>query len=121
VGFFVSLLFSARALANNTDWPSHGQDYKKQRYSQLAAINEENVSQLGLVWSFDTDFNHGVAVKDGKVVVGTFDARLIALDAATGKLIWQIQTADINKWPYTITGAPHIAKGKVFIGNGGAE
>ncbi len=59
-GFFVSLLFSASALANNTDWPSHGQDYKEQRYSQLAAINEENVSQLGLAWSFDTDFNRGL-------------------------------------------------------------
>jgi quinohemoprotein ethanol dehydrogenase len=65
--------------------------------------------------------NRGVAVADGKVVFGTLDARLIALDATTGKKLWEVQTADITVWPYTITGAPRIAKGKVFIGNGGAE
>lgn len=65
--------------------------------------------------------NRGVALYEGKVFVGTLDARLIALDAATGQKIWETQTADTERWPYTITGAPRVAKGKVFIGNGGAE
>ncbi|HTQ35832.1 MAG TPA: PQQ-dependent dehydrogenase, methanol/ethanol family [Steroidobacteraceae bacterium] len=64
--------------------------------------------------------NRGVAVWQGKVYVGALDGRLIALDAGTGKPVWSVQTTD-PAWPYTITGAPRVAKGKVFIGNGGSE
>ena len=44
----------------------------------------------------------------------------IALDAATGKLVWEKITVD-QSLPYTITGAPRVVNGKVVIGNGGAE
>lgn len=64
--------------------------------------------------------NRGVAVYKGKVYVGTLDGRLAALDAETGKLIWQVVTVD-QTLPYTVTGAPRVVKGKVLIGNGGAE
>ena len=64
--------------------------------------------------------NRGVAVWDGKVFVGSFDGRLIALDATTGRELWDVNTIDRTK-PYTITGAPRVVKGKVLIGNGGAE
>ncbi|HEY9219099.1 MAG TPA: PQQ-dependent dehydrogenase, methanol/ethanol family, partial [Phenylobacterium sp.] len=64
--------------------------------------------------------NRGVAIWKGRVYVGTLDGRLIALDAATGKPVWTVQTTDTAK-PYTITGAPRVIKGKVIIGNGGAE
>ena len=62
--------------------------------------------------------NRGVAVEDGRVYLGALDGRLIALDAKTGKLLWEVQTVDTEK-PYTITGAPRVVKGKVVIGNGG--
>jgi PQQ-dependent dehydrogenase (methanol/ethanol family) len=64
--------------------------------------------------------NRGVAVYGGKVYVGTLDARLVALDAETGKLDWEVATADKNS-DYSITGAPLIVKRKVIIGNGGGE
>ncbi|WBX83354.1 PQQ-dependent dehydrogenase, methanol/ethanol family [Sphingosinicella microcystinivorans] len=64
--------------------------------------------------------NRGVALYDGKVYSGTLDGRLIALDAKTGALVWSEVTVDPSK-PYTITGAPRIVKGRVLIGNGGAE
>jgi quinohemoprotein ethanol dehydrogenase len=64
--------------------------------------------------------NRGVAVWEGKVFVGTLDGRLVALDAKTGKSIWDVNTIDKEK-PYTITGAPRVVKGNVLIGNGGAE
>jgi PQQ-dependent dehydrogenase (methanol/ethanol family) len=64
--------------------------------------------------------NRGVALWRGAVFVGTLDGRLISLDAATGALNWSVQTTDRDK-PYTITGAPRVVKGKVLIGNGGAE
>ncbi|HYG27212.1 MAG TPA: PQQ-binding-like beta-propeller repeat protein, partial [Caulobacteraceae bacterium] len=64
--------------------------------------------------------NRGVALWKGKVYVGTLDGRLEALDAATGKRLWSVVTVDQSR-PYTITGAPRVIKGKVLIGNGGAE
>ncbi len=64
--------------------------------------------------------NRGVAAWQGKLYLATVDARLIALDAATGKVIWDVLTIDPGK-PYAITGAPRVAKGKVLIGQGGSE
>jgi quinohemoprotein ethanol dehydrogenase len=84
-------------------------------------------------WSYDPDVprqwgynaccdvvNRGVALWGGHVFVGTIDGRLIKLDAATGDVAWDVNTIDRSR-PYTITGAPRVVKGKVLIGNGGAE
>ena len=64
--------------------------------------------------------NRGVAVWKGKVYVGTIDGRLVALDAGTGEVAWDVMTIDQTR-PYTITGAPRVLKDMVIIGNGGAE
>jgi quinohemoprotein ethanol dehydrogenase len=86
-----------------------------------------------LKWSFDPKVpgedgfraccdvvNRGVAAWRGKIYVGTIAGQLIALDAASGKPVWTVQVTDPAK-PYTITGAPRIVKGRVLIGEGGAE
>ncbi|WP_028351784.1 PQQ-dependent dehydrogenase, methanol/ethanol family [Bradyrhizobium murdochi] len=65
--------------------------------------------------------NRGVALWKGKVFVGVYDGRLIALDAVTGKVIWEKDTLIDTEHSYTITGAPRVFNGKVVIGNGGAE
>ena len=64
--------------------------------------------------------NRGVAVYQGRVLSGTLDGRLLALDAATGAKLWETLTVDPEQ-PYTITGAPRVVAGKVILGNGGAE
>jgi quinohemoprotein ethanol dehydrogenase len=64
--------------------------------------------------------NRGAAVYQGRVYVGTIDGRLVAVDAKTGARVWAVNTIDRTK-PYTITGAPRVARGLVIIGNGGAE
>ena len=64
--------------------------------------------------------NRGVALYKGRVYVGTLDGRLVAIDASVGTRVWETATTDTTK-PYSITGAPRIAKGMVLIGNGGAE
>jgi quinohemoprotein ethanol dehydrogenase len=64
--------------------------------------------------------NRGVAVYRGKVFVGTLDGRLVALDAVSGRPLWEVMTVDQSR-PYTITGAPRVVDGKVIIGNGGAD
>jgi len=68
--------------------------------------------------------SRGVAVSGGKVFLGALDGRLIALDAASGKPLWETQTIDAGDplaVNYTITGAPRVVKDMVLIGNGGAE
>jgi quinohemoprotein ethanol dehydrogenase len=64
--------------------------------------------------------NRGAAFYKDKVYVGVLDGRLVALDSKSGKPAWTATTVDQSR-AYTITGAPRIAKGKVIIGNGGAE
>lgn len=161
--------------ATSTDWLTYGHDYAETRFSTLTQINADNVGELGVAWTFDTDsfrgleatplvkdgvlyatrpwssvfaldartgeklwdydpqvdrsigwkaccdvVNRGVALYEDKVYVGAIDGRLVALDAKTGKEIWSVQTTDPDR-PYTITGAPRVADGKVIIGNGGSE
>ena len=65
--------------------------------------------------------NRGAAAWNGKIFVGTIDGRLLAIDAATGTLAWEADTLVRRDVAYTITGAPRVVKGKVVIGNGGAE
>ena len=170
-----ALACSAYAKTPAVEWPVHGGTNLEQRFSPLDQINTNNVSKLGLGWSFEFDskrgqeatpivtggvmyistawsrvyaldaatgrqlwkydpqiagrvgfdaccdvVTRGVAVANGRVFLAALDGRLIALDAKTGKPIWSVQTTDPTK-PYTITGAPRVAKDKVIIGNGGAE
>lgn len=158
------------------DWLSYGRDYSEQRFSPLRKINDKNVGELGLAWSYKVDIdrgteatplvvdgvmyttgpfsmvyalnavtgellwkydpkvsksvagkaccgvvNRGVAVWKGKVYVGVFDGRLVALDAESGDVAWEINTLVDKSLNYTITGAPRVINGKVLIGNGGAE
>ena len=49
--------------------------------------------------------NRGVAAWKGRIYSGTLDGRLIALEAGTGELAWEVRTTDPER-PYTITGAP---------------
>jgi PQQ-dependent dehydrogenase (methanol/ethanol family) len=104
--------------------------YFSTAWSKVFALNAATGARL---WSYDPKVprqwganaccdvvNRGVAVWQGRIYIGTLDGRLIALDAATGQLVWEQLTIDPRR-RYTITGAPRIVKGKVVIGNGGAE
>src|ERR1700694_335530 len=64
--------------------------------------------------------NRGLSYSDGKLVFGTLDGFVIALDATTGKEIWVVKHAHPDKGE-TITPAPIIANDKVIIGFGGDE
>lgn len=66
--------------------------------------------------------NRGVAVYKGKVFVGTFDGRLVAIDATTGQAVWDVDTWHPSALGrFNISGAPRAAAGKVFIGQGSSE
>jgi PQQ-dependent dehydrogenase (methanol/ethanol family) len=105
--------------------------YVTTAWSNVKAYDARTGREL---WNFDADVpgewgsraccdvvNRGAAVWNGRVYVGTIDGRLIALDAATGAVAWTTDTLVRRDVAYTITGAPRVVKGKVIIGNGGAE
>ena len=69
--------------------------------------------------SYSARTNAGVAVWDGKVYVGTGDCRLIAVNATSGKQVWEAAVCDPNQTG--ITGAPHVAKGKSLMGYNGSD
>jgi alcohol dehydrogenase (cytochrome c) len=64
--------------------------------------------------------NRGAAIYDGKIFRTTLDARVIALDAKTGKEIWNVKSGDA-KDGIAMTGAPLIANGVLMVGMAGAE
>jgi quinohemoprotein ethanol dehydrogenase len=87
-----------------------------------------------LLWKWDPEVNRpavqskiccgvvsrGVALFEGKVIAPIIDGRLVALDAATGRPVWESRVAYPQN-QYTLTMAPRIAKGKVLIGASGSE
>jgi PQQ-dependent dehydrogenase (methanol/ethanol family) len=64
--------------------------------------------------------NRGVEVFEDKVYLATLDSKLVALDAKTGKVVWQSTIAD-PELGYSETMAPTVVKGKVLIGTNGGE
>jgi len=84
-----------------------------------------------LIWTYSHDLparlllccgpeNRGVAILGSRIFVGTLDAHLIALDADTGKVLWDVQVADYAKG-FSITGAPLVIDDMVVTGVAGAE
>jgi quinohemoprotein ethanol dehydrogenase len=107
-----------------------GNMYFTTAWSKVVALS---AATGALLWTYDPKVppewavnaccdvvNRGLAAWGGRLFLGTLDGRLIALDALTGKPVWETLTIDRN-YRYTITGAPRVVKGKVIIGNGGAE
>ncbi|HVW93759.1 MAG TPA: PQQ-dependent dehydrogenase, methanol/ethanol family [Devosia sp.] len=64
--------------------------------------------------------NRGAAYDNGKVFFNTLDDYTVAVDANTGQALWHTQLGDIANGE-TMTMAPLVAHGKVFVGNSGGE
>jgi len=64
--------------------------------------------------------NRGLALYDGLIIAPINDGRLQALDAITGKPVWESRVAYPQDW-YTLTMAPRIAGDKVIIGASGGD
>ena len=65
--------------------------------------------------------NRGVAILGDTLFMGTLDAHVVALDAATGAELWNVEVADIEEGPYSFTLAPLAVKDKVIVGTGGGD
>ncbi len=64
--------------------------------------------------------NRGLAYSDGKIFLNQADTTLVALDAKTGKVVWQVKNGDPKKGE-TGTSAPLVVKDKVLVGISGGE
>ena len=64
--------------------------------------------------------NRGVAVYNNLVYLATLDAKLLALDAKSGKLVWSVDVADPEQG-YSETMAPTAVNGKILLGTNGGE
>ena len=64
--------------------------------------------------------NRGLVFDNGRLFFNTLDDHTIALDAATGRPVWDTKVGDINLGE-TITMAPLVVKGRVLVGNSGGE
>jgi quinohemoprotein ethanol dehydrogenase len=156
------------------DWPNFGRDGSEQHYSPLHEIRLDNIDRLGLAWHFDLEpgftvstpvaaegkvfvttghsyiraldatsgkllwefdaktreiaqtplhmswGNKGLAYWNGRVFIATTDGRVIALDAKTGKPVWERRQFALSEPRYS-NGAPRVFDGKVIIGHGGAD
>src|SRR6202011_2495523 len=130
------------AETNGDNWLVKGGSFAQAQFSPLRQINDKNVGKLGLTWVTEFDEPMGLTAEpivvdgviylsaprsivyaidaaSGKIIVGTGDGRLLAIDAATGTQAWASPVCDPTQ--SGITGAPRVARGKVYMGYSGAD
>ncbi|QQD17874.1 methanol/ethanol family PQQ-dependent dehydrogenase [Spongiibacter nanhainus] len=97
-------------------------------YSRIFAVDVKTGEEL---WQYDARLpdgimpccdviNRGAALYGDLVIFGTLDAKLVALNAKTGKPVWRKTVGDYQAG-YSMTAAPLIVKGKVITGVSGGE
>src|SRR6478735_9013323 len=64
--------------------------------------------------------NRGLAILGDTLYMGTIDAHLLAIDAKTGRLVWNTKVGDSSKM-YAITMSPNVIKDKVIVGTAGGD
>jgi quinohemoprotein ethanol dehydrogenase len=102
-----------------TPW-SYAYAFDAKTGKQLWKYNPKVPREMAATSLCCNNSNRGAVYYKGKVIWATLDGRLIAVDLKTGKLIWETQTFNPAD-PMSITGAPRIGNGVVFIGQGGGE
>jgi len=106
------------------EWPTYGLNYGETRHSELARINQTNVQNLGLVWSYNLGSIRGVEatplVVDGVMFVTAPWSIVTALDARTGKKLWEFDPKVPREGGYkaccdVVNRGVALYKGKVFV------
>jgi quinohemoprotein ethanol dehydrogenase len=110
---------------------SNGTIYGITNWSVVFAVDARTGKEL---WRWDPEVNQaavrpaiccgvvnrGIALYQGMIIAPVIDGRLLALDAQTGKPVWEARVA-FSQDEYTITMAPRIANGKVIVGISGGD
>jgi len=162
----MALALGVVAAAAQDSWPTYHGDFTGQRHSRLTQITPENVRELTLAWSFQTNQtqqikaspilvdgviyittpdniwaidarsarqlwrytypanqgfhigHRGAAVYKNSVFLTTPDAHLVALDAHTGTVKWNVEIADAKRGFWS-TNAPLVVRNHVLVGVSG--
>jgi len=101
----LSLLYAATKKNSppfGADWPAYGGGSLDIRYSSLKQINRSNVAKLQVAWSYDAADGSGATetqpiVVDGVLFGLTPRHKVVALDAATGKLLWRFDSGVVGR------------------------
>src|SRR4030095_9449639 len=116
-------LEAAAGDANN--WLTYGRTYAEQRFSELAQVNDGNIGQLGLAWAAELDTARGQEatpiVVDGIMYTSTAWSKVLALDAAKGKVLWQFDphnegSKGAHACCDVVNRGVAVWKGRVYVG-----
>jgi alcohol dehydrogenase (cytochrome c) len=123
IPFTISSALAQDAGATRADWPHYGGTQFSWRYSALDQINMTNVKALTPAWLFQTgDYAENLQatpiVQDGVMYLITARARVFALDAATGREIWNYKYPEAARPVPGFVGnrGVAVADRKVFFG-----
>ena len=90
------------ASEDSDNWMTHGRTFAEERQSPLDQITAENISSLGLAWSFDTGTKRGLEaspiVVDGIIYTTGSWSKVFANNAVTGELLWSFDPAIPKAW-----------------------
>lgn len=82
--------------SESRDWPVYGGSLEQTHYSPLSQINRSNVQQLRVAWAYDSGESGGLQTSPiivrGRLYAYTPSQKVIALDAATGELVWKFDS-----------------------------
>ena len=107
------------------NWLSHGRSYDEQRYSPLTQVNDTNAAELGLEWFYEFDTKRGLEatpiIVDGVMFTTGAWSRVYALDASSGKLLWQYNPQVPKEWAVhaccdVVNRGVALWMGSVFVG-----
>lgn len=91
------------AHGQSADWPNYLGGKERHLYSSLDQINRANVAKLEVAWTYDTkneaEYQANNLIVDGVLYTPTATRKVIALDAATGKELWQWDPANEHTGP----------------------
>ncbi len=124
-------VFQSRSLERHQVTPLvvNGTMYTIQSPNDVIALNAVTGKQIW-AYSYTPDpaarnccgkLSRGLAVAGDTVFLASFDARMIAIDAKTGRELWKTEPAGDPKDGYAFTVAPLVVKDKVIAGTAGGE
>lgn len=123
-GLWVAILagcFSCSPDSSPNEWPAFGHDISNNKFSSLDQIRPENVKELEMVWQYEDDREDGSSVlfnpviSNGIIYAFLPSEKLAALDARTGKPLWEFKpdSTDVSTWTRGVT--LHRDGGKEFL------
>ena len=116
---------AADGAARSGEWRTYGGDTDETRFSPLTQINAGNVARLKPAWVVELDTARGQEatpiVVDGVMYVSTAWSKVMALDAATGQVLWRFDPENdgakaVHACCDVVNRGVAVSRGKVFVG-----